>query len=120
MVSLLHPKVIADLELARHGLEILERPGGSLALLGDGRCLSLPRDGARAEAEIARFSGPDAEAYGRFHEVPEEAARVLCVRSGSRPRPTSAAAGAACGARWPRATACASWRRACSAPSPGA
>ncbi len=119
VVSLLHPKVIADLDLARHGLEILERPGGSPAALGDGRCLLLPRDGARAEAEIARFSGPDAEAYGRFHEVLEEAARVLCVRSCSRPRPKSVAAGATCGARPPRATPCASWRRACSAPSPG-
>lgn len=77
VVSLLHPKVIADLDLARHGLEILERPGGSLAPLGDGRCLSLPRDDARAKAEIAKFSGADAEAYGRFHEVLEETARVL-------------------------------------------
>ncbi len=58
-------------------MEILERPGGSLAPLGDGRCLSLPHDGARAEAEIAKFSGADAEAYGRFHEVLEQTARVL-------------------------------------------
>ena len=58
VVSLLHHKVIAELELHRHGLEILERPGGSLAPLGAGRCLSLPREDARAVAEIAKFSGP--------------------------------------------------------------
>jgi phytoene dehydrogenase-like protein len=77
VVSLLHPKVIAELELARHGLEILERPGGSFAPLGDGRCLSLPRDGARARAEIAKFSPSDAEAYGPFHDILEQAARAL-------------------------------------------
>ncbi len=36
-----------------------------MAPLGDGRCLSLPRDGARAEA------------FGRFHEILEETARIL-------------------------------------------
>ncbi len=77
VVSLLHPKVIAELELHRHGLEILERPGGSLAPLGAGRCLSLPREDARAVAEIAKFSGRDAEAYGPYHEVLEQTARVL-------------------------------------------
>ncbi len=77
VVSLLHPKVIAELDLARHGLEILERPGGSLAPLGDGRCLWLPRDDARAKAEIAGFSSRDAEASPAFHAILQDAARAL-------------------------------------------
>ena len=32
-VSLLHPRVIADLQLEQHGLDILERPAGTLSLL---------------------------------------------------------------------------------------
>ena len=38
-VSLLHPKVIRELELARHGLEILERPAGTLSLLDNDHLL---------------------------------------------------------------------------------
>ncbi|RMD64479.1 MAG: NAD(P)/FAD-dependent oxidoreductase [Alphaproteobacteria bacterium] len=77
VVSLLHPKVIADLGLHDYGLEILDRPGGSLAPLPGGQCLSLPRDDARAMAEIARYSPRDARSYEAFHGVLERTARVL-------------------------------------------
>ena len=77
VVSLLHPQVIADLDLHAHGLEILDRAGGSLAPLPDGRCLSLPRDDARAMAEIAKFSRHDADAYTAFHGILERAAQAL-------------------------------------------
>ena len=77
VVSLLHPKVIADLELHAHGLEILDRPGGSLSPLADGRCLSLPRDDARAMAEIAGFSNRDAGRYQAFHGILERTAQAL-------------------------------------------
>jgi phytoene dehydrogenase-like protein len=66
-VSLLHPKVIADLRLEEHGLEILERPGGSLSLLPDGH-MQLTRDGDQAKREIARFSRRDAERIDAFDE----------------------------------------------------
>ena len=36
VVSLLHPKVIRDLDLASHGLEIMERPVASYLPLPDG------------------------------------------------------------------------------------
>jgi phytoene dehydrogenase-like protein len=77
VVSLLHPKVIADLDLHGHGLEILDRPGGSLSPLPEGRCLSLPRDDARAIAEIGKFSNQDAALYEDFHGVLERTARIL-------------------------------------------
>ena len=77
VVSLLHPKVIAELELERFGLEILARPGGTFAPQPDGRYLSLPRERAAAERSIAGFSRHDAEVFGRFEAVLEETAQAL-------------------------------------------
>jgi len=59
-VSLLHPEVIDNLELARHGLEIMERPAGTLSLLADDQ-MHLSRDSTQARGEVARFSTRDAD-----------------------------------------------------------
>ena len=64
-VSLLHPKVIRDLALEQHGLEIMERPAGTLSLLNNDHLL-LTRDDAQAHAEIARFSRRDADRMQAF------------------------------------------------------
>ncbi len=64
-VSLLHPKVISDLQLDAHGLEIMERPAGTLSLLEDDRLL-LTRDNNQAKAEIGRFSKRDASRIEQF------------------------------------------------------
>jgi phytoene dehydrogenase-like protein len=66
VVSLLHPKVIADLELARHGLTIVDRPSGYLCLLPGGDGLQISRNVAEAQRAIARFSPRDAEAYAQL------------------------------------------------------
>ena len=66
-VSLLHPEVIRDLELHRHGLEIIERPAGTLSLL-DGDQLLLSRDPEQARREVARFSARDAERLDEYEE----------------------------------------------------
>lgn len=66
-VSLLHPDVIRDLELHRHGLEIIERPAGTLSLL-DGDQLLLSRDAQQAHSEVARFSARDADRLGEYEE----------------------------------------------------
>ena len=68
VVSLLHPSVIADLELARHGLTIVDRPSGYLCLLPGGDGLQISRDIAAAKRAIARFSPRDAIAYERFDD----------------------------------------------------
>lgn len=67
LVSLLSPKVIADLELPRFGLEIMDRTSGSFSVL-QGDHLWLPRDGAVARREIARFSKLDAAAFTEFED----------------------------------------------------
>ncbi|MFN4282178.1 MAG: phytoene desaturase family protein [Alphaproteobacteria bacterium] len=68
VVSLLHPQVIRDLELAKHGLTILDRPSGYLCLLPGGAALQLPRDVAAAKREIAKLSSRDAQAYAELDE----------------------------------------------------
>ena len=74
-VSLLHPEVIRDLELHRHGLEILERRSGTISLL-DRDHLLLSRDPVQARAEIARFSPRDA---GRFDEYEDRTSAVALM-----------------------------------------
>lgn len=77
VVSLLDPKIIRDLELARFGLTILDRPSGSFCLLPDGQHLQVSRDAAVARAQIARFSQNDANAYDAFDSEITEMAEVL-------------------------------------------
>ena len=75
-VSLLHPKVIRELELQQHGLEIMERPAGTLSLLNNDHLL-LTRDDAQARAEIARFSRRDADRMQAFESEIAEVALAL-------------------------------------------
>ncbi len=77
VVSLLDAEVISDLELRRHGLEILDRPAGSFAPQPDGRYLLVSRDRATAQREIAKFSGRDAERYPEFDDLIVEVAEVF-------------------------------------------
>lgn len=76
-VSLLHPQVIRDLELESHGLEILERPAGTLSLL-DSDYLRLTRDSAQTRRELARFSPRDAQQLEAFED--DIAAVALALR----------------------------------------
>ena len=58
-VSLLNPKIIRDLDLARHGLRIVERPLSNFLPLPDGRYLKVGP--GRTRAEVEKFSARDAE-----------------------------------------------------------
>src|ERR1700761_7221741 len=60
-VSLLSPRIIADLELPAHGLRIVDRKVQNLLPLPDGRALRMHLDAAATRAEVARFSAADAE-----------------------------------------------------------
>jgi phytoene dehydrogenase-like protein len=63
-VSLLHPKVIRDLELARHGLTIVERRALNFLPLPDNRYLLTGK--GRTAREIAKFSTDDAGQYAAY------------------------------------------------------
>ncbi|MFT4768589.1 MAG: phytoene dehydrogenase-like protein [Glaciecola sp.] len=68
LVSLLDRDVMTDLELEKHGLTLLHRPGGSLSLL-PGAHMYLPRDTAAAQKAIAKFSKADAQVYPAFEDM---------------------------------------------------
>ena len=65
-VSLLSPRVIADMDLARHGLTIRLREAGYFMPLGDDDYLLLPKDPAEKLAAIAARSAKDAAAYPEY------------------------------------------------------
>jgi len=73
-VSLLNPRVIADLELPRHGLRIVERKMSNFLPL-DGDCFCVG-DGI-TQAETARFSKTDAERLPAYWDRLERIADVL-------------------------------------------
>ena len=66
-VSLLNPKVITDMELARHGLKVVIRPLSYFAPTDDGRYLILDKDAGRSRREVSTFSPRDAERLDAFH-----------------------------------------------------
>ncbi|MEQ1669250.1 MAG: NAD(P)/FAD-dependent oxidoreductase, partial [Hyphomicrobium sp.] len=76
-VSLLNPKVIADLELKRHGLEILERPAANFWPVHGTRGLLMPYDSDEKYAEFAAFSKRDADRLPGYNDALERAANVL-------------------------------------------
>jgi phytoene dehydrogenase-like protein len=65
-VSLLNPKIIRDLELAKHGLRVVERRLSNFLPTEDGRYLATGGDGTKAE--IAKFSERDAERLDEYSQ----------------------------------------------------
>lgn len=78
-VSLLNPKVIADLDLYGHGLTIVEREIANFYPLGNdaGNYLKLTFDQDRTRAEFAKLSPRDADALPAYYDAIERAADVL-------------------------------------------
>jgi phytoene dehydrogenase-like protein len=74
-VSLLNPRVAADLELAKHGLRIVNRPYSNFLPTADGRYLLT--GGGGSIAEIAKFSQKDAAALPAYEAALETIADLL-------------------------------------------
>ncbi|MBR0551684.1 phytoene desaturase family protein [Stakelama marina] len=80
-VSLLQPKVIADMGLHRHGLRIVERRVSNFLPLPDGRSLMMGGE-ADDHAQVAQFSQRDADrlsAYGARLEAIADVLRDLAL-----------------------------------------
>ena len=75
-VSLLRPKVIADMKLHDRGFRIIERTISNFFPF-ENDYLKLGGGTARTQAEFARFSSRDAEAYPRYDAALEKVAQVL-------------------------------------------
>ena len=74
-VSLLNPRVIAEMDLARHGLTVVERRMANFLPLPDGRYLAAGE--GRTRAEVAKFSARDADRLDAYGERLEAVAGVL-------------------------------------------
>ena len=91
VVSLLRPEIIRDLQLPRHGLDILPldgtftplRPGegpkrrGHNDVAGTGDYLWRVNDHARTVRELRRWSATDAEAYEEYGQLMVDMARFI-------------------------------------------
>jgi len=75
-VSLLRPKVIADMRLHDHGYRVVERTISNFFPFPD-TYLKLGGAEGRTQAEFARFSAKDAAAYPRYDAALEKVAQVL-------------------------------------------
>jgi len=76
-VSLLNPKVIADMKLAERGLRIIERPISNFLPQEDGGYLKLGGGLERTQEEFRKFSAKDAEALPDYYDMLDVVADVL-------------------------------------------
>lgn len=89
VVSLFRPSIIRDLELPKHGMEVIPLETAYLPLPNDpGLCRWS--DYHRSRREIARFSPKDAEIYPEFsHSMSKMARFVKGIIDNPAPDPTS-------------------------------
>src|SRR3954449_10259451 len=89
VVSLLRPEIIRDLDLPRHGLEILPLDG-TFTPMPNGDYLWRVNDHGKTHREIARHSRVDAEAYDEFGKAMQAMCRfVKPILSMVPPDPTT-------------------------------
>ncbi|MGQ7830467.1 phytoene desaturase family protein [Altererythrobacter sp. Z27] len=75
-VSLLQPKVIADMRLPERGYRVIERPVSNYLPL-EGDYLLMGGGLEASQAQVARFSKSDAERLSDYFDMLEDAAEVL-------------------------------------------
>ncbi len=76
LMSLLHPKVIRELELRQHGFEVL--PASDMfGPLPDGDHIIFSDSIEKTQASFARFSKKDADAYPEFNRYIGETANIV-------------------------------------------
>jgi len=89
VVSLLRPEIIRELDLPRHGLEILPLDG-TFTPMPNGDYLWRVNDHAKTRREISRHSKLDAEAYDEYGKAMVEMGRfVKPIMAMTPPDPTS-------------------------------
>src|SRR3981189_2012276 len=89
VVSLLRPEIIRELDLPRHGLEILPLDG-TFTPMPNGDYLWRVNDHAKKRRELARHSRLDAEAYDEYGKAMIEMAHfVKPIMSMPTPDPPS-------------------------------
>ncbi|MBU2581515.1 MAG: NAD(P)/FAD-dependent oxidoreductase [Alphaproteobacteria bacterium] len=84
-VSLLNPLIIAELELVRHGLTIVERPAANFWPVDEKRFLLMPYGLAARQKAISQFSAADAQSLPAYDAALERAAAILRDLAGRTP-----------------------------------
>jgi len=77
VLSLAPPKILNELDVWEHGLELLERNPRFFMPFPDGAYLVYWNDPARRRAEIARFSRKDAAAYEHYEAFVERGCAIM-------------------------------------------
>lgn len=75
--SLFRPEIIRDLELHRHGFELLARSPSSFTPFPDGRFLLMGPDKDLTRQQVAKFSKSDADALPRYEAMLERVASFI-------------------------------------------
>src|SRR6185436_14888413 len=87
--SLFRPEIMRDLELPKHGLQIVAYEGGAV-LTREGGYLASYRDHDQHRREFARYSARDAEAYERYaRDVTRQCRFIQPLLMRTAPDPTS-------------------------------
>src|ERR1700722_19341268 len=73
----IRPDIVHDLQLQKHGLQLIESDVAVTALTPDDRTLTLYRDTNRSAQEISAFSAKDAAKYSEFAQSLEKMGRVI-------------------------------------------
>lgn len=76
-VSLLQPRIVADMALADHGYRVVSRPLSNFLPLGQGAYLKVGGGLSATQAEVAKFSRADAAALPAYYAALETVADVL-------------------------------------------
>ena len=84
-IGALHPAVVRELDLARHGLEVIETDPTVFTPLLDGRHLLLWRDPQRCVESIRQFSKADANQWVPFTQLVAKATGLLGAAYASPP-----------------------------------
>src|SRR5688572_16473292 len=75
--SLFRPEIIRDLELKRHGFQMIPRSPSSFTPLPDGRSLLMGPDKELTRREVSKFSNRDAENLPKFEAMLKRIAGFL-------------------------------------------
>ena len=81
----LHPSVVDDMDLVRHGLRTYTPAVRVLSLAGDGKNLALYGDPKQSQQEIAKFSGKDAAGYAELQRALRDIGSVIEYLLGMTP-----------------------------------
>jgi phytoene dehydrogenase-like protein len=69
IISMLHSRIPAELQLREHGLQLVKPDPSYVSLHPDGSTLAIWRDKAHTAAEIERYSSADARAFLEFTDL---------------------------------------------------